>query len=115
MVVGLETGMRLMEILSIRVEDIHLEKGLIRIPNSKTGSCEQPITNHLREFLSVIIKTSSAGQEWLFPSDKSKTGHVVAIEKAFRRTVERAVLDSREIVRHTLRHTAVSHLVQVGV
>jgi integrase len=114
-VVGLETGMRLMEILSIRLEDIHLKKGLIHIPNSKTGSREQPITNHLREFLGAIIKASSAGQEWLFPSDKSKTGHVVAIEKAFRRIVEGAGLDPKEIVRHTLRHTAVSHLVQAGV
>jgi len=39
----------------------------------------------------------------------------VAIEKGFRRTVERAELDTKKVVRHTLRHTAVSHLVQAGV
>ena len=39
----------------------------------------------------------------------------MAIEKAFRRIVEGAGLDPKEIVRHTLRHTAVSHLVQAGV
>ncbi|MBT3509312.1 MAG: site-specific integrase [Nitrospina sp.] len=114
-VVGLATGMRRMEILSIRMKDIHLNRGLIYIPNSKTGSREQPITNHLREFLGEVINASGSERKWLFPSDKSKTGHVVAIEKAFRRTVERAGLDSREVVRHTLRHTAVSHLVQAGV
>jgi integrase len=114
-VMGLETGMRLMEILSVRLEDIDLKKGSIHIPNGKTGSREQPITSHLMEFLGEQIKASHADQKWLFPSDKSKTGHVVAIEKAFRRAVERAGLDSKEIVRHTLRHTAVSHLVQAGV
>ena len=114
-VVGLATGMRRMEILSIRMKDIHLNRGLIYIPNSKTGSREQPITNHLREFLGEVINTSSSERKWLFPSDKSKSGHVVAVEKAFRRTVERAGLDPREVVRHTLRHTAVSHLVQAGV
>ena len=114
-VVGLATGMRRMEILSIRMKDIHLNRSLIYIPNSKTGSREQPITNHLREFLGEVINTSSSERKWLFPSDKSKSGHVVAVEKAFRRTVERAGLDPREVVRHTLRHTAVSHLVQAGV
>ena len=113
--IGLETGMRRMEILSIRLKDIHLNRNRIYIPKGKTGSREQPMTNHLRGFLDKKIKTSSPEQEWLFHSDKSKTGHIVAIEKAFRRTVERAGLDPKEIVRHTLRHTAVSQLVQAGV
>ena len=37
------------------------------------------------------------------------------IEKAFRRAVARAGLNPKEIVRHTLRHTAITHLVQAGV
>ena len=45
----------------------------------------------------------------------SKTGHVVAIEKAFRRVVKNAGLNPKEVVRHTLRHTAITHLVQAGV
>ncbi|HZA28155.1 MAG TPA: tyrosine-type recombinase/integrase, partial [Gammaproteobacteria bacterium] len=54
-------------------------------------------------------------QKWLFPAKDSKTGHAVAIEKAFRRVVAAAGLDTKEVVRHTLRHTAISHLVQAGV
>ncbi len=104
-----------MEILSIKLKNIHLTKGLIYIPNSKTGPREQPITNHLKEFLSKLLNVASLDQKWLFPSDKSEIGHIVAIEKGFRRTVERAELDTKKVVRHTLRHTAVSHLVQAGV
>lgn len=37
------------------------------------------------------------------------------ISKPFRRVVEAAGLDSKKIIRHTLRHTAISHLVQAGV
>lgn len=37
------------------------------------------------------------------------------IEKQFRRVVVRAGLDPKEVVRHTLRHTAITHLVQAGV
>lgn len=37
------------------------------------------------------------------------------IEKQFRRVVAAAGLDPKEVVRHTLRHTAITHLVQAGV
>ena len=39
----------------------------------------------------------------------------MAIEKPFRRVVVSAGLDVKEVVRHTLRHTAITHLVQSGV
>jgi site-specific recombinase XerD len=42
-------------------------------------------------------------------------GHTVSIEKPFRRVVKDAGLDENEVVRHTLRHTAITHLVQAGV
>ncbi|MFQ5477608.1 MAG: tyrosine-type recombinase/integrase [Candidatus Binatia bacterium] len=37
------------------------------------------------------------------------------IRKPFRRVVEAAGLDPDLVVRHTLRHTAITHLVQAGV
>ena len=37
------------------------------------------------------------------------------VRKAFRRVVAAAGLDPDQILRHTLRHTAITHLVQAGV
>ncbi len=37
------------------------------------------------------------------------------VRKAFRRVVIAAGLDPNQVVRHTLRHTAITHLVQAGV
>jgi site-specific recombinase XerD len=51
----------------------------------------------------------------LFPSETSATGHHVSIEKAFRRVVVAAGFDPSQVVRHTLRHTAITHLVQAGI
>ena len=51
----------------------------------------------------------------MFPSVSSRSGHIVAIEKPFIRVVISAGLDVKEVVRHTLRHTAITHLVQSGV
>ncbi len=61
------------------------------------------------------VSVTYSGQEWLFPASRSSTGHRVSIEKPWRRIVEAAGLDVTQVVRHTLRHTAITHLVQVGV
>jgi integrase len=113
-VIGLETSMRRMEMLSIRIEHIDLARRVIYIPKAKAGAREQPITAHLAEFLRGYIESAEPGQEWLF-SAESSAGHTVSIEKAFRRVVVAAGLDPKEVVRHTLRHTAITHLVQAGV
>ena len=104
-----------MEILSIRLEHIDTAKRVIYIPEAKGGAREQPITNRLADFLPGYIEAVEPGQEWLFPSPASRTGHTVSIEKPFRRVVKSAGLDEKVVVRHTLRHTAITHLVQAGV
>lgn len=114
-VIGLETSLRRSEILSIKLEDIDTDKQIIYIPQSKTGSREQPITAHLADFLKSYIDAAPDDQIWFFPSAKSKTGHTVNIEKPWKRVVLAAGLDPAHVVRHTLRHTAITHLVQAGV
>lgn len=113
-VIGLETVMRRSEILSIRLEHIDPYRKIIYIPQAKAGAREQPITTYLTNFLKTYIGSMDP-QIWLFPATKSSTGHVMNIEKAFRRVVTRAGLDPKQVVRHTLRHTAITHLVQAGV
>jgi len=113
--IGLQTGMRRMEILSIRIQNINLLRKVIYIPQAKAGAREQPITQQLADFLRGYIEVASPGQEWLFPCIASRTGHTVNIEKAFKRSVVAAGLDPKVVVRHTLRHTAITHLVQAGV
>lgn len=113
--VGLHTGMRHAEILAIRREDVDVGKRVIWVPQAKAGSREQPITRELAEYLSRRMDMLPPGCEWVFPSPGSATGHVHTIRKAFRRSAERAGLDPDQITPHTLRHTAVTHLVQSGV
>lgn len=113
--IGLGTSMRRMEILSIRLENIDLNKRVIYIPKAKAGAREQPIPQYLADFLRGYIDAAKIGQAWLFPAKLSVSGHVMNIEKQFRRVVANAGFDPKEVVRHTLRHTAITHLVQAGV
>lgn len=114
-VIGLATAMRRSEILSIRLEYIDLDKMMIFIPEAKAGARQQPITQHLAQFLKGYIEIAGAGQEWLFPALASRSGHTMNIEKPWTRVVTKAGLDPRVVVRHTLRYTAITHLVQAGV
>ena len=114
-VIALETSMRKSEILSIRKEDVDTDRRVIYVPKAKSGPREQPITQYLAEFLVAFIENSQPGTPWLFPSAAAKGGHTVDIRKPFRRIVSIAGLDPDLVVRHTLRHTAITHLVQAGV
>jgi len=114
-VTGLETAMRLEEILSIRREHVDLQRRRIYIPKAKAGARDQPITKHLSDFLEGYLAALPKGTPWLFPSIAAKEGHTVNIRKAYRRVVAAAGLDPDQVLRHTLRHTAITHLVQAGV
>lgn len=107
--------MRRNEILGIRREHISCDKQAIYIPRAKAGAREQPMTPDLAEHLRTVLAEMPKEQEYLFPSSTSELGHTHDIQKAFRRVVSAAGLNPDEVVPHTLRHTAITHLVQAGV
>lgn len=111
--VALHTSMRRAEVLAVRWEHVDLERRVIHIPKAKAGARDQPITGELAAYLGEL-RAMAPGAVWLFPAD-SASGHRVEIERPFRRVVEAAGLDSRQVTRHTLRHTCITHLVQSGV
>jgi integrase len=114
--IALGTAMRRMEILSIRIRHIDCINREIFIPEAKCGARTQPMTASLGQYLKQYLQNNVQPEQiFLFPAPKSKTGHRVEIEKPFYRVVERAGLDRYQICRHTLRHTAITHLVQAGV
>jgi integrase len=114
--IALGTAMRRTEILSIRVEEIDCHNREIYIPKAKCGARVQPMTASLATYLdNYLRKKVFSDQEYLFPSLTSASGHREEIERPFRRVVKRAGLDPKTVCRHTLRHTAITHLVQAGV
>lgn len=81
--IGLRTGMRKSEILSIRREHIDLGARSIYIPAAKAGARTQPISADLASFLLDYIDTLPKGTLWLFPSVGALQGHTVDVRKAF--------------------------------
>ncbi|MBK9117547.1 MAG: site-specific integrase [Betaproteobacteria bacterium] len=113
--IGLKTAMRRMEILRIRREHVDLAGRTIFIPKAKAGMRMQPITGPLAEFLEGYLAALPKDTPWLFPSPTSAAGHTTDVRKAFRRAVVAAGPDPDRILRHALRHTAITHMVQALV
>jgi integrase len=113
--IGLRTGMRKSEILAIRREHVDLAARTIYISEAKSGARTQPISPDLATFLANYMESLPPGAPWLFPSIGAQHGHTVDVRKAFVRSVIKAGLDPKQVVPHTLRHTAITHLVQAGV
>jgi integrase len=63
----------------------------------------------------VYLRSVAVDNAWLFPSSSSTSGHTETLAKPWRRVIHSAGLTGRNITRHTLRHTAITHLVQAGV
>ncbi len=114
--IALGTAMRRTEILSIKIEDINCARQEIFIPKAKCGARMQPMTAGLTTYLTHYLQyQTKPGQTYLFPANRSISGHREEIEKPFYRVVTAAGLDRYQVCRHTLRHTAITHLVQAGV
>ena len=76
--IGAYTGMRLGEVVSLRWERIDLERGILRVEETKTGEpLELPLTRQLAAVLERRRAEAGGGDEgWVFPSSVSVTGHL---------------------------------------
>ena len=114
---GLSTGMRHMEILSIAIENISLRNREIYLPKTKTGPRMQRISSEMTSFLEWYLRTAcTRTQEWLFPARfTTKVGHRTSIDDAFRTAVRNAGLDPALITPHVMRHTVETRLAEEGI
>lgn len=114
--VGLNTAMRHREILRIRFDQINFDALRIHVPEAKSGERSQPITRELAEILvrERLMRDDESG--FVFPARrKSGQPHRYDFTDSFRRAVKRAGLDTKTVTPHTMRHTAITKLVQAGV
>ena len=107
LVIALNTGMRKMEILSLKWENASFSKGRITVPKerAKSGrSREIPMNDNVIEELTRRDKTN----EYVFYNPKTRT-YIRNIKTAFWRICRIAKVKGLRL--HDLRHTAASRLV----
>jgi integrase len=118
-VLGLHTGMRLQELLTLRWPQVNMKQGYIELPNPKSGHREFVLLNTTaRETLRRQPRLIDS--PYVFPSRPRKgkddigSQSLGGLRRSFRSAVKRAKFQ-KHCTCHTLRHTFISHLVIEGV
>lgn len=97
------TGCRAGEICDLQWENVDLDEGLMRWPNSKTGFLEKPITDEARELLEKADR--KVGLPWVCPSPFFKRLRVETLEAGFERVMKAAKVPANEnATLHLIRH-----------
>ena len=97
------TGARKSEIASLKWSEVDLERGYLRLGNSKTGAKAIPIGAPAREVLASRPKSNES--PYVFPAS-SGDSHFQGIERVWKKVKERAGFPSLRL--HDLRHSFAS-------
>jgi integrase len=99
-----DTGMRdQRELYQVRIENLDFERKLIFVPDSKTPAGRRgiPMSERVFNLLNRLCEGKTEG--WLFPSKRSKSGHLTTLAKHFREACRAAGLPD-ELVLYCGRH-----------
>ncbi|MBF0489367.1 MAG: tyrosine-type recombinase/integrase [Candidatus Omnitrophica bacterium] len=110
-ITALNTGMRKGEILSLKWENIDLNRGIIYVLNTKNGEKREiPINHKLKEVLKGIEKSPKG--PYVFCKDYNGSPYQ-EVKTSFATALETCKIENFRF--HDLRHTFASHLVMAGI
>lgn len=98
-------------VAAMRWDQVNLERGIWYMPDTKNGTSHTlPLVKHA--ILILRRRHRKAQSEWVFPSSRSRTGHITKPERAWGELLQRAGLDDLRI--HDLRRTLASYEAMTG-
>jgi integrase len=99
-----DSGMRPDEVFPMRIENIYWDQNRIWVPEGKTDNATRfvPMSDRMKTMLRAWCGSRKEG--WIFPSSRSKSGHLTTIAKGFQAARGRAGLD-KKLVPYSARHT----------
>lgn len=110
-------GLRISEVVNLRVAHLDFHENIIHIKNSKGAKdritiLPEQIVGDLREFVA-----NKNPQDFVFPSQRSRGGRKLStrtLQKIFRNALRKAKITSNATF-HSLRHSFATHLLENGV
>jgi integrase len=106
---ALITGARIGELLELRWEDC--QEGSITFWQTKNGKVRRiPIT----DTIAALLASRPRIHAWVFTNAKTERPYTT-IRKVFERALERANITTGDVIVHTLRHTALSRMIEHGL
>lgn len=111
--VTLYTGLRHTAALNLRARDVDVTRRILWIGHDKAGRREQPMPQILAAYLAEMVEGMEPN-DYLFPSQRAKSGRAYQMNSIFARCVERAGI-AKHVTPHTMRHTAATNAAHAGL
>ncbi len=111
---GLATGLRHSEMLAARFDKFDSARRRLRVKTKGSRWRNQPLTRGITAILQRERDMAENTGGWIFPSKRTRSGHVESMDEPFARCVAKAGMDSRVVTPHTMRHTAITRLAETG-
>ena len=111
---GLATGLRHSEMLAARFDNFDPARRRLRVKTKGSRWRDQPLT---RGVIAILQRERDMAEDtggWIFPSKRTRSGHVESMDEPFARCVTKAGMDARVVTPHTMRHTAITRLAETG-
>lgn len=108
-------GLRLSEVASLKVKDVHSDKMQLFIRNAKGGKDRFALLSQANlEILRAYWKAYRP-KEWLFYSRNNTGKHITsrAVQNLFKKYVKKAKI-TKNVSVHTMRHSFATHLLESG-
>lgn len=110
------SGLRVSEVISLKVKDLALEKNYGFVRNGKGGKDRLfVIAKIVKEKVANLIEMDKlANDEFLFKTNRGKKYHIRSLQQIVKKAAKSAHLNYKEIHCHTLRHSFATHLIENG-
>lgn len=106
-------GLRVSEVVDLRVCDVDLEQSLLHIKQAKGN--KDRITVLPEKLIPTFEKilSNESGQAYVFPSERGGKLTTATLQKVFRSSLAKAQI-RKEATFHSLRHSFATHLIEQG-
>jgi len=111
------SGLRVSELLNIKIKDLVLDKNFGYVRNGKGGKDRLIILSKIvREKIRNLIEIEKLGEDsYLFQSNRNKKYSVRSVQQIIRKSSKKVkLINWKEIHPHTLRHSFATHLIENG-
>jgi len=116
-----DTAVRRSEVANIRLSDLDLEDGFIRVKGKGEKERVVPVSRKVSELIKTYLigirpeLAREKGQDpgWLFLNDKGERIHLHTVWTLVKRSAKRAEI-TKNVTTHTFRHTCVTHMLRNG-
>ena len=112
------SGMRISELVEIKLENIRIEEGLIRVMGKGNVERQVILGSFAKKALKIYLKNITKNNNiFLFPNERknSKTGHI-SVRKTFNDIKKLLMLATGNdaLSPHSIRHSTATHLLENG-